>query len=53
MLPFSPARQDAPTAEEMGHCDSVRIDEFGDTSVVIFQQGLLSYFNCLIQKRKQ
>ncbi|KAI0207592.1 T-complex protein 1 subunit theta [Lamellibrachia satsuma] len=27
-----------PTSEEMGHCDHVRLDEIGDTSVVIFKQ---------------
>ena len=42
------ARQDPPTAEEMGHCDKVRVEEFGDTSVVIFQQGdlLLLLVHC-------
>jgi len=31
-------RVTAPTADEMGHCDCVRVDELGDTPVVIFKQ---------------
>ncbi|XP_055327694.1 T-complex protein 1 subunit theta-like [Paramacrobiotus metropolitanus] len=27
-----------PTADDMGHCDKVYLDEIGDTSVVVFQQ---------------
>lgn len=28
-----------PTAEEQGYCDSVRVDEVGDTRVVVFIMG--------------
>jgi len=28
----------APTASELGHCDFVRVDEIGDTPVIIFKQ---------------
>ncbi|CAD5119196.1 DgyrCDS7832 [Dimorphilus gyrociliatus] len=28
----------APSAEECGHCDIVRVDEIGDTPVVVFEQ---------------
>ena len=28
-----------PTSDEAGYCDSVEIDEIGDTNVVIFRQG--------------
>ena len=31
--------QTAPTAEELGYCDMVRVDEIGDTPVIIFKQG--------------
>lgn len=31
-------RLTAPTAEEAGHCHHVRVDEIGDTPVVIFKQ---------------
>lgn len=27
-----------PTSEELGHCDFVRVDEIGDTPVVVFKQ---------------
>ena len=28
-----------PTAEEAGHVDQVKIDEIGETNVIIFRQG--------------
>jgi len=31
-------RLTSPTADEMGHCSIVRVDEIGDTPVVIFRQ---------------
>eukprot|EP01027_Heterolobosea_sp_BB2_P020693 GEZU01029560.1.p1 GENE.GEZU01029560.1~~GEZU01029560.1.p1 ORF type:complete len:506 (-),score=198.49 GEZU01029560.1:105-1544(-) len=31
-------RLGVPTAEEMGHCDYVGVDEIGDTKVVVFRQ---------------
>ncbi|KAG1665525.1 T-complex protein 1 subunit theta [Nymphon striatum] len=31
-------RMTPPTAEELGYCDNVYVDEVGDTSVVIFKQ---------------
>ena len=31
--------QTPPTTDEMGHCDFVKVDEIGDTSVVLFKQG--------------
>ena len=31
--------QTPPTAEEAGHCNHVRVDEIGDTPVVVFKQG--------------
>lgn len=31
----------APSKEEMGHIDSVYVDEIGETNVVIFRQGKL------------
>ncbi|CDQ92504.1 unnamed protein product [Oncorhynchus mykiss] len=35
-IPMSPP-QTPPTPEEMGHCDSVYLDEVGDTQVVVFK----------------
>jgi T-complex protein 1 subunit theta len=32
-------RVDAPTVDEMGHCDSVNVEEIGDTKVVVFRQN--------------
>lgn len=32
-------RLTTPTAEEQGYCDSVRVDEVGDTRVVVFMMG--------------
>ena len=32
-------RLTAPTAEEMGYCDDIRLDEIGDTSIIVFNQG--------------
>ena len=29
-----------PTAEEVGHCDTVEVQEIGDTNVVVFRQGM-------------
>uniref|UniRef100_A0A4W5LV34 Chaperonin containing TCP1 subunit 8 n=1 Tax=Hucho hucho TaxID=62062 RepID=A0A4W5LV34_9TELE len=34
---FGPLPQTPPTPEEMGHCDSVYLDEVGDTQVVVFK----------------
>ena len=31
-----------PTPEEAGHCDSVSVEEIGDTPVVVFKQGNLT-----------
>lgn len=31
-------RLTAPTAEESGYCDEVRVDEIGDTPVIVFRQ---------------
>jgi len=31
--------QTPPTADEAGHCHHVRVDEIGDTPVVVFKQG--------------
>ncbi|XP_070567693.1 T-complex protein 1 subunit theta-like [Ptychodera flava] len=31
-------RLTAPTSEEAGHCDMVRVSEIGDTAVVVFEQ---------------
>jgi len=31
--------QTPPTADEAGHCNHVRVDEIGDTPVVVFKQG--------------
>ena len=32
--------QTPPTGDEAGHCDKVYVDEIGDTSVIIFRQGM-------------
>ena len=33
--------QTPPTPDEAGHCDLVRVEEIGDTSVIVFKQGQL------------
>ena len=35
--------QTAPTTEELGSCDMVKVDEIGDTSVIIFKQGKMFF----------
>ena len=30
-----------PTAEEAGHVDQVKVDEIGETNVIVFKQGKL------------
>lgn len=36
--------QTAPTAEEAGHCDEVKVDEIGDTPVIVFRQSKPLFF---------
>ena len=37
-----------PTPEEAGHIDDVRVDEIGETNVIIFKQGKVALFFVLI-----
>jgi T-complex protein 1 subunit theta len=36
------ARVGAPTAEEIGHCDDVHVEEIGDSRVIVFSQSASS-----------
>lgn len=38
--------QITPTAEEIGHCDEIRVSEIGGTSVTIFKQGTVWVTYC-------
>ena len=38
--------QTTPTAEEIGHCDEIRVSEIGGTSVTIFKQGTVWVTYC-------
>ena len=37
-----------PTAEEAGHVDQVKIDEIGETNVIIFRQGQYPRHHCIV-----
>ena len=35
---YPPPHQVPPTAEEVGHCDTIEVQEIGDTNVILFAQ---------------